>query len=260
MINETEKPLVSIVAVNCDTPDWIELFVKSIRRFTADVSHEIIIIDNGSLPENKRWLKDQSDIRLLEMPTIELYHGGGMDIGTQEAKGHYVCILDSDSHIQRSGWIQDLIALYHENEKTRMIGVVGPPHKPFHPPLFFFERDFIVGHEISFRYLPSPDKPHQTDTAQQSYWDIVELGYNVVRLEKGEKVYQSTSWYDQLWIGNPPLPFCAHFWMGSRFQEHNPRRIKQELDGIKLEDHLARKAAFMAEPLVREILGGGGNG
>lgn len=249
-----ERPLVSVVAVNCDTPDWIRLFVLSVRAFTQDVEHEIVVVDNGSLPKNKAWLKAQPDVRLIELPSIELYHGGGMDIGTRQARGQYVCILDSDAHVQRPGWARDLIALYQANPKTRLIGCVGPEHKPLHPPLFFFERDFFVEHGISWRYLPDPAIPTQTDTAQQAYWDVLALGYEVVRLEKGSKHYQNTSWYDQIWLGDPPAPTIAHFWMGTRFQEHNSHRTKAIIDGISLGEHLSRKAAFFSEPEIQKIL------
>ena len=249
------RPLLSVVTVHIDTPDWIRLFVLSVRKFTADIEHEILVIDNGSLEVNKTWIREQPDVRMIELPTLEAYHGGGMDIGTREAAGRYVCILDSDAHVQREGWAADLIALYQATPNTRLIGCVGPIHKPLHPPLFFFERDFIVGNGISWQYRPDPAIPTQTDTAQQAFWDILGLGYDVVRLPKGEKFYRGVDWYDQIWINGKPT--IAHLWYGSRFQEHNPARTKQTLDGIRLEDHLARKAAFFQEPLIREILGEG---
>ena len=257
-MESSEGPLISVVAVNCDAPDWIRLFVLSVRKFTADVQHEILVVDNGSLEVNKAWLKAQPDVRLIELPTIEAYHGGGMDIGTQAARGRFVCILDSDAHVQRAGWATDLISLYNENPRTRLVGIIGPEHKPLHPPLFLFERSFFVSNNISWKYKPDPAVPTQTDTAQQAYHDVRALGYEVVRLEMGEKVYMNTPWYDQLWIKGKPT--IAHFWAGSRYQESNPARTKQTLDGVSLVDHLMRKAAFMSEPLVREILGeGGGN-
>ena len=245
-------PIITVMAVNCDAPDWVRLFVLSVRKFTQDIEHEILVVDNGSLEVNKVWLKAQTDVRLIELPTIEAYHGGGMDIGTHAARGRYVCILDSDAHVQRQEWARDLISLYLQNSRTRLIGIIGPPHKPLHPPLFLFERSFFVGNDISWQYKPDPTVPTQTDTAQQAYWDVLQLGYDVVRLEMGAKVYMNTSWYDQLWINDKPT--IAHFWAGSRFQESNPARTKQTLDGVTLADHLARKAAFMAEPGVMEIL------
>jgi hypothetical protein len=111
---------------------------------------------------------------------------------------------------------------------------------------------FILDNGISWRHKPSEDRPRDTDTAQQAYWDVLALGFEVVRLFKGPKVYQGISWYDQIWINDKPT--IGHMWYGTRFQESNSARTKAELDGIKLADHLARKAAFMAEPAVAEIL------
>lgn len=254
-MSNAARPVVSIVAANCDAPDWIELFVKSIRLFSGGVPYELIIIDNGSLEENKAWMKAQSDIRLIEMPTIELYHGGAMDFGTTIAEGKFVCILDSDSHVQRPMWLVDLIRLYEFDPLTRLIGCVGPAHKPLHPPLFFFEKQFILDNNISWRYKPDPAVPTQTDTAQQAYWDVLNLGYKVHRLEKGPRLYQCDKHHDEIWLNGQPT--IAHAWMGSRFQEHNPRRTKTVLDGITLAEHLSRKAAFFSERLVRFIMSEG---
>jgi len=247
-----DNPIITIVTAHRNTPDWIELFVKSIRRFTTDIAYEIIIIDNDSLEVNKKWIKDQRDINLIELPTGDLHHGGAMDLGTKTAKSRHVCILDSDAHVQRPGWAQDLIALYHENDRTRLIGCVGPVEKPLHPPLWFFERDFILEHNISWRYQPSPAVPTQTDTAQQAYWDILALGYEVVRLNKGTRIYQCAAYHEEIWIGGKPT--IAHFWWGTRFQENNPAQTKLMLDGKTLDEHLKRKSLFFSEPLIKEIL------
>ena len=50
--------VMSVVAASVDSPEWTELLVKSIRKFTQ-VSYEIIIVDNGSLPENLKWVLQQ---------------------------------------------------------------------------------------------------------------------------------------------------------------------------------------------------------
>lgn len=241
-------PLLSIVAVSIESPEWAELLVKSVRKFTAN-PYEIIIVDNGSLDKNLGWLRSQSDIRLLEQG-YNRGHGKGIDIGVAAASGAYVCVMDIDAHFQRHEWDTDLIDLYHDDDRTRLIGCVGPEHKPLHPPLFFFERDFVQQHKIFFRYDPSGG-PKQTDSCQQAYWDIIALGYKVLRLEKGRKVYVSKMG-DEIWIAGKPT--ICHHWYGTRFQENNPERTKSVLDGHTLEEHLEHKRLMFAEPLVKEIL------
>lgn len=243
---------LTIAAANVDSPEWAELLVKSIRKFTVPGTYEIIIVDNGSLERNLIWLKRQSDIQIIEN-SGNLGHGQAMDQAVEAATGQYVCVLDIDAHIQRDGWADDLMVLYHADPKIRLVGCVGPSHKPLHPPLFFFEQSFIRDHGLSFAYQPEKD-PRSTDTAQLIYWQILDLGFRVERLEKGAKFYENFIG-DEIWIAGQPT--IAHMWYGTRFQE-NGLRPKLELDGYKLIDHIKNKRSLFAQPLVREILGNDG--
>lgn len=213
------------------------------------IEHEIIIIDNGSLPANLAWLREQRDIILVEN-SENRGHGTAIDQVVNVASGQYVCILDIDAHVQRDGWADDLIALYYADPFTRLIGCLGPDHKPLHPPLFFFERDFIRERHLSFAYCPEKDA-RSTDTAQLIYWQILDLGYKVERLEKGPKVYTDCIG-DEIWIGNKPTIY--HHWYGTRFREHTDNPAL-ELDGYSLNDHMENKVRLFTQPAVREILG-----
>lgn len=241
-------PILSVIAASVNSPEWAELLVKSIRKFTM-LPHETIIVDNGSSIANLAWLRQQSDVILVENGENR-GHGGAMDQGVRRASGQYVCVLDIDAHVQREGWDRDLIALYHADPKTRLVGIIGPEVKPLHPPLFFFERDFFINSGISWSHRPATSRPKDTDTAQQAYWDILALGYEVLRLPKGAKIYEGFIG-DEIWIAGQPT--IAHMWYGTRFQE-NGIQPKLELDGYKLVDHLENKRRLFAQPLVREIL------
>lgn len=241
-------PILSVIAASVNSPEWAELLVKSIRKFTM-LPHETIIVDNGSSIANLAWLRQQSDVILVENGENR-GHGGAMDQGVRRASGQYACVLDIDAHVQREGWDRDLIALYHDDPLTRLIGCRGPVHKPLHPPLFFFERAFVFEHALSFAYCPEKD-PRSTDTAQLVYWQILDLGYKVERLEKGVKAHEDFRG-DEIWIGGKPT--IAHMWYGTRFQENTPYP-KAELDGYKLADHLENKRRLFAQPLVKNILG-----
>jgi glycosyltransferase involved in cell wall biosynthesis len=243
---------LTIAAANVDSPEWAELFVKSVRKFTDPKTYEIILADNGSLERNLVWLKRQSDIRIIENRG-NLGHGRAMDQLVDAAAGWYVCILDIDAHVQRAGWDTDLIAIYGADPLTRLIGCVGPAHKPLHPPLFFFERRFIREHNLSFAYRPELD-PRSTDTAQRIYWQIRDLGHKVLRLEKGTKIYPDCIG-DEIWIEDKATLY--HHWYGTRFRE-NTDNPQLELDGYTLREHVENKARLFVQPLVREILGNDG--
>jgi len=239
-------PKLTVITANIDSPEWLELFIKSVLKFSV-TNPDIIVIDNGSLEDNLRWIKYQKNIRLHESK-VNLGHGGAMDLGTRMAEAKYVCFLDVDSHVMREGWDKELIQIYENSPEIKLIGCIGPEHKPLHPPLFFYERDFIINNNLSFNYIPN--HPKSTDTAQKIYWDILDLGYKVMRLEKGKKEYGCIG--DEIHFGSKSLIY--HHWYGTRFCENNPEKKKEKLDGYTLEEHLKNKERLFEQPKVKEIL------
>lgn len=250
MSDEIKGPIITVASASVESPEWAELLIKSIRR-SATVPHEILIIDNGSRPENLTWLRAQGDIRLIELPS-NIGHGGAMDLATRQARGQYVCFIDIDAHFQRNGWDVELIELYQSDPAIRMIGVIGPEHKPYHPPLFFYEPKFILDHALTFRYMP--DIKESTDTAQRVYWDLIRLGYRSERLEKGARLYEDCDGDEIVIAGQGAI---YHNWNGTRYLENRPGGTKAILDGVPVADHLAMKARVFARPEVRAILGEG---
>jgi glycosyltransferase involved in cell wall biosynthesis len=240
-------PRLTIAAATVNSPHWNELFVQSIRKFTKHEQYELLIIDNGSLDIHLKWLREQPDVRIIENAE-NIGHGGAMDQATREARGKYLAFFDIDSHVQRERWETDLIELYEDSPACRLIGCVGPEHKPLHPPLFFFEPSFIIEHGLTWQYQPGVK--HSTDTAQKVYWDIKDLGYDVVRLDKGPKIYAGID-ADEIVIGGEPT--VLHFWYGSRFQECGVSP-KATLDGIDLKDHLSKKKLLFDQPKIQEVL------
>jgi len=235
---------LTIVTASLDSPEWLELFVKSVRKFSI-TNPDIIIIDNGSLEDNLTWIRYQKNIVLYEAKK-NLGHGGSMDKGTELAKTKYVCFLDIDSHPMVEAWDRELILLYESMPNVRLIGCVGPAHKPLHPPLFFYEKEFIQKNNISFRYIPEVS----TDTAQKAYGDILALGFRVHRLKKGMKRYGCIG--DEIHGSRGSLIY--HHWYGTRFRENNPQKKIERLDGYTLEEHLEHKGQLFENWLVKEIL------
>lgn len=239
-------PELTITTASIDSPEWLELLVKSIMKFSY-TKPEIIIIDNGSLEDNLKWIKYQKNIQLYEAG-CNLGHGSSMDKGTELAKTKYVCFLDVDSHIMREGWDKELIDFYEIMPGVKLIGCIGPEHKPLHPPLFFYEKDFILNNNLSFRYMPT--HPKSTDTAQKVYWDILDLGFKVQRLQKGIKEYDCIG--DEIHLGGKSTVY--HHWYGTRFCENNPQKKKERLDGFTLDEYLKSKERLFEQPKVKEIL------
>jgi len=249
-------PLLSIVTAHVNTPDWAELLIKSIRKFTVS-EYEIIVIDNGSSDENLTWLRNEallSKIRLYENK-YNAGHGGAIDQGTRLACGKYICHMDIDSFFQRSGWDSDIMEIYHSDPLIRLVAVRGwdkPPYsKPLGAPIFFYERQFVLENAVIFKYLPGVLKG-STDSAQAAYWKILDLGFKVERFGPGEKIYDKEALGDEIWIKGKPTIY--HHYYGSRFSELWEPNKHQIVDGRTLEDHLKRKANIFSQADVRRIL------
>jgi len=238
-------PSLTIITASINSPEWAKLLICSVRKFTT-MAYEVAVVDNGSLFNNLLWLEAQDDVNLIKVKENR-GHGAAMDTGTALAGSRFVCFLDVDSHIMRPGWAEDLFDIYNSDPKIKLIGCLGPVHKPLHPPLMFYEKEFIIKNGISFKHVP----PHSTDTAQKAYWDIIRLGDKVHRLEKGAKKYGLMG--DEIHIKGQPTIY--HHWYGTRFRENDPAHTIQELDGYKLEEYLQEKAKLYQQPLVQEILG-----
>jgi len=252
-------PVLSVITAMYNSLPWAELFIKSVRRFTA-IRYELIVIDNGSEPECLTWLREQKDIRLIENPHTPDSHGRSMDQGTESALGKYICFMDSDAHFQRTGWEKDIISLYCRNPKTRLLCKAGPigMGRPVHPPIFFYEKAFILEHGLSFRYLKGV--PRSTDTVQKTYWDIIDLGYDVEKLNRGQLIYDMAvrqgDYACELWINDKPTIYHHNY--GSRLRLCGDNEWKWEcyydIPDDRKTIHINRTAALFNEPFIKEIL------
>jgi glycosyltransferase involved in cell wall biosynthesis len=236
--------LISIVAVNYNSRDWIELLVKSVRKFTL-AAHELVIVDNASEDDSQVWLEAQPDVRLFTLRQ-NVGHGRGLDHGIRQARFKYVLVLDADAHIQRTGWDEDILNLYWQDNGTRLVAAGGgdpnaPNPKPIHACFQFFEREFFLGNGLSFI-------PGQYDVGRKNYYDVLDLGYKVVRVMAGPKFYPDT-YGDEYYIEGRPTFF--HQWYSSRMSKV-PAGGK--VDNYSKEDYEANKRHVFSMPLVREII------
>src|SRR3712207_5653985 len=68
-------PLVSIVIVSYNAPEYLRRCLESIRRRTA-TPHELIVIDNASREETRAYLRSLDFIRLTLNPDNRLWCAG----------------------------------------------------------------------------------------------------------------------------------------------------------------------------------------
>ena len=116
------KPILSIVVVNFETPDYTLQCLRSIQANPPSCPHEIILIDNGSEDGTLELVRAQ----VPGVICIETGQNWGFakanNLGIRNAQGKFVLLLNSDTKILDDS----LDRLLRYIEKLPEVGAVGP--------------------------------------------------------------------------------------------------------------------------------------
>ncbi|MFP4466000.1 MAG: glycosyltransferase [Candidatus Goldiibacteriota bacterium] len=94
--------------------------VESIKKNTAGLDYEHIIIDNNSTDGTREYLKAQ-DVILIENKENKGC-AFALNQGVRAASGKYICNADNDVVVSRE-WIEPLIEFAERDEKA---GIISP--------------------------------------------------------------------------------------------------------------------------------------
>mgnify|MGYP000666354332 CR=1 FL=1 len=88
---------LSVVILNYNVSHFLELCLRSVEAAISNIDAEIIVVDNHS-PDNSCEMIKQlfPNIKLIENKTNDGFSKGN-NIGVQQAKGEYLCILNPDT-------------------------------------------------------------------------------------------------------------------------------------------------------------------
>lgn len=127
------EPVITVLTVNYNTSDFIELMLYSLERLTVR-PYRVIICDNGS---------KQADILKLvgivqKNKCVELVfrqqgeigsraHGEALDILTDLADTEYTVIMDSDCVFLLKGWDERLISQL--DDEVKIVGATSPVNR-----------------------------------------------------------------------------------------------------------------------------------
>lgn len=117
-------PKLSITIVNYNQKYFPRLCVEALKKSKTDFEFEIIVCDNDSQDESLEYLKQadkKGDIKLV-LPGKNLGYGAGHNFAAKEAKGKYICILNTDITVE-PGTLQGLVDYL---EKHHEVGMIGP--------------------------------------------------------------------------------------------------------------------------------------
>ena len=115
----TTPPLLSLIVLGWNHLDLTKRCVESLRRNT-DVSHELIIVDNGSTDGSSRFTLEASDHAVLN--NVNLGFAAGMNTGLGVATGEYVAFINNDTTFPPR-WASRIIETFDSHQNA---GIVTP--------------------------------------------------------------------------------------------------------------------------------------
>ena len=140
---------VSIVIPSKDNPDVLGRCLKSIVRWTKDMTYEVIVVDNGSNGENKveieKMLEDYGFSYLYK--PMKFNFSKMCNLGAEHAKYKLLLFLNDDCEVRGSKWLSRMAELaavkttgavgaklyYPESKRIQHCGIynihLGPVHK-----------------------------------------------------------------------------------------------------------------------------------
>lgn len=119
---DDDKPEVSIVILNWNRSEMTLRCLDYIFQHTYGARYEIVIVDNGSSPEEVQRLERLRGPARVVPIGVNRYFGEANNIGVEHARGEYICLLNNDAFVHH-GWLTPLLDLLRGNPT---IGAVGP--------------------------------------------------------------------------------------------------------------------------------------
>ncbi len=256
------EPLVTIVIPHWQVKELVTLCLRSIRKYTRDVSYEVIVVDNGSRDESLDYLRGLKWIRLIErgeMTPENWVHAmaTGLDYGIREGRGKYLLIMHTDVIILRAGWLKKLVDAIEASPKHAAAGTgkletrssVGKwikeatdtkkirawfggkkvERRPDAPRDFcaLYRMDVLREHKLSF-------VQKRFSAGESMYLDLVDRGYTAAMIPVGEM-----------------MNYVDHVAHGTAAVRPGERKLKHARTQRKVERKMGE---LMARADVRELM------
>lgn len=122
-----DNPLVSIVIPTKDQLAVVKRCINSIYRKTSYKNFEIVLVDTGSTDRRVHtWYKElkrkhSSNLRIIDWPEQPFSYSRSCNEGARQAKGEYLMLLNNDTEVLQSNWIDVLLG----DAQRDGVGAVG---------------------------------------------------------------------------------------------------------------------------------------
>lgn len=204
--------MISIVTVNYNSYDWLNLLIQSLEIFSKETYH-LIVVDNSV--EAQRFGR-KTITQLLQLNNIG--HGEGLNQGAAFAmklNPEYIMFLDVDCHFLREGWERAFKSLMYEFD---IVGGRGVEVKPIRPACMFM-KPYVATHydwRATDGYKGHRVTPEGTDVAIAAYHKMREDKLSLGFLDSIPSRYHTLNGEEWCVYGKP---YVYHHWHGSHLKE-----------------------------------------
>lgn len=119
------KPLVSIIIPNKDHADLLKQCLESIETKSSYENYEIVIVENNSNEKATFKYYDELNscphVRVIRWAEPGFNYSKLINFGRKEAQGEYLLLLNNDTQVITSNWIEELLG----NCARQNVGAVG---------------------------------------------------------------------------------------------------------------------------------------
>lgn len=127
MLSRPRVPgLVSFVIPTFNRVGLTEKFLQSILKLTkTEIPFEIIIIDNGSVPEARVQIEALADLDprvKVVCSMVPLMFSVGCNYGASFATGEYILFLNNDMEVVEPDWLDELISPLTQTDEIGLVG------------------------------------------------------------------------------------------------------------------------------------------
>jgi GT2 family glycosyltransferase len=112
---------LSVIILNYNVRCFLEQCVLSVQEALSVIDGEIIVVDNNSDDDSCQMMKNRfPEVRLIQNKENYGFPKGN-NIGVQQAKGKYICILNPDTVVAEDTFSKILVFA----EKQTNLGIIG---------------------------------------------------------------------------------------------------------------------------------------
>ncbi|MGN0495207.1 MAG: glycosyltransferase [Lachnospiraceae bacterium] len=191
-----ENPKVSIIIPSKDNYNILKQCIESVNSVTEYNNYEIIVVDNGSIEENRKLyekLCEDNGCHYHYEP-MEFNFSRMCNIGASIATGEYYLFLNDDIEIQGPQWLTRMLG----QAQLSHVGAVGC--RLIYPNTNFIQHAGVVNYEIGPGHAF-----HQTNDDMNCYWGRNKVDYNFVAVT-GACLLVSKNKYDEVGGFEEDLP------------------------------------------------------